>query len=295
MRAYWCSTQSQKPTPSPCGVVSGCNARDRNPSVLGIRHKIRHAQHWIVTSLMKPSSKGRAIYPGARTRIDPRRFWPLVCTRVWRTPKSEEQSSTMKRNASQPESSKEFGSAVASPADVPRTSIHKVEADGVRVFYRAAGEPKAPTVLLLHGFPASSCMFRELIARLPNDYRVIAPDLPGFGFTEVPAENENMRTPSMAWPRQSRHSPRGSTQSLCNLRVRLRRAHRVPAGDGSPGASHGDRFTEWKCIRRRIGRCLGADPEILGRTNCGESRGPQKQYSHAGRHAMAVHPRRKRS
>src|SRR5689334_17274742 len=70
------------------------------------------------------------------------------------------------------------------------TSIHKVEADGVRVFYRAAGNPKSPVVLLLHGFPSSSFMFRELIPRLAHDYRVIAPDLPGFGFTEVPAERK---------------------------------------------------------------------------------------------------------
>jgi pimeloyl-ACP methyl ester carboxylesterase len=66
------------------------------------------------------------------------------------------------------------------------TSVRKVEADGVNVFYRAAGDPNAPVVLLLHGFPASSFMFRELIPRLANAYRVIAPDLPGFGFTEVP-------------------------------------------------------------------------------------------------------------
>ncbi len=71
---------------------------------------------------------------------------------------------------------------------VPLTSIHRAEADGVQVFYRAAGEANAPVVLLLHGFPTSSFMFRELIPRLADDYRVIAPDLPGFGFTEVPAE-----------------------------------------------------------------------------------------------------------
>jgi pimeloyl-ACP methyl ester carboxylesterase len=73
-------------------------------------------------------------------------------------------------------------------SSVPVTSIHTVEADGVRVFYRAAGDPNAPVVLLLHGFPTSSFMFRELIPRLADDYRLIAPDLPGFGFTEVPAE-----------------------------------------------------------------------------------------------------------
>src|SRR5215813_14483769 len=73
---------------------------------------------------------------------------------------------------------------------VPHTSIHAVEADGVRVFYRAAGDTTAPVLLLLHGFPASSFMFRELIPRLANQYRVIAPDLPGFGFTEVPSERK---------------------------------------------------------------------------------------------------------
>jgi len=71
---------------------------------------------------------------------------------------------------------------------VPATSIRKIEAGGVQVFYRMAGDPSAPVVLLLHGFPASSFMFRELIPRLADQYRVIAPDLAGFGFTEVPAE-----------------------------------------------------------------------------------------------------------
>src|SRR5690349_8456286 len=69
---------------------------------------------------------------------------------------------------------------------IPRTSIHGVEADGVTVFYREAGPPDAPVLLLLHGFPTSSFQFRELIPRLADRYRVIAPDLPGFGFTEVP-------------------------------------------------------------------------------------------------------------
>jgi pimeloyl-ACP methyl ester carboxylesterase len=79
-------------------------------------------------------------------------------------------------------------SQILSPVAMPVTTIHKVEADGVKVFYRAAGDPGAPVVLLLHGFPTSSFMFRELIPRLADQYRVIAPDLPAFGFTEVPVE-----------------------------------------------------------------------------------------------------------
>jgi pimeloyl-ACP methyl ester carboxylesterase len=79
-------------------------------------------------------------------------------------------------------------SAAARGKLIPRVSFHTVEADGVRVFYRQAGPADAPLLLLLHGYPTSSHMFRELIPRMATSYRVIAPDLPGFGFTTVPAE-----------------------------------------------------------------------------------------------------------
>ena len=69
---------------------------------------------------------------------------------------------------------------------IPHTSIRRVQSDGVTVFYREAGPPNGPVILLLHGFPTSSFQYRELIPRLADRYRVIAPDLPGFGFTEVP-------------------------------------------------------------------------------------------------------------
>src|ERR1700722_10116177 len=68
-----------------------------------------------------------------------------------------------------------------------RTSIKVRYAlvEGIRVFYREAGRFSAPTVLLLHGFPTSSHMYRMLIPILATQYHVIAPDMPGFGFTEV--------------------------------------------------------------------------------------------------------------
>src|SRR5262245_25275791 len=99
-------------------------------------------------------------------------------------------TSRVKPSTPGPKSTKVFERVDVSQFSVPRTSVHKVEADGVRVFYRAAGDSEAPVVLLLHGFPTSSFMFRELIPRLADHYRVIAPDLPGFGFTEVPAERK---------------------------------------------------------------------------------------------------------
>ena len=61
-----------------------------------------------------------------------------------------------------------------------------VAVDGLSIFYREAGDPAAPVVLLLHGFPTSSHMFRGLIPRLAEDCHVVAPDLPGFGFSDAP-------------------------------------------------------------------------------------------------------------
>ncbi len=78
----------------------------------------------------------------------------------------------------------------SSQSAVPVTSVHRVEADGIQIFYRAAGDATAPVLLLLHGFPTSSFMFRDLILRLADSYRVIAPDLPGFGFTEIPEKRK---------------------------------------------------------------------------------------------------------
>jgi pimeloyl-ACP methyl ester carboxylesterase len=75
---------------------------------------------------------------------------------------------------------------MAKNTNVPVIAIRRIEADGVTVFYREAGPSDAPVVLLLHGFPTSSFQYRELIPRLADRYRVIAPDLPGFGFSEVP-------------------------------------------------------------------------------------------------------------
>jgi pimeloyl-ACP methyl ester carboxylesterase len=61
--------------------------------------------------------------------------------------------------------------------------------DGLNVFYRDAGPKTAPPILLLHGFPTSSHMFRNLIPELAPAYHVVAPDLPGFGFSDAPDRN----------------------------------------------------------------------------------------------------------
>jgi pimeloyl-ACP methyl ester carboxylesterase len=60
------------------------------------------------------------------------------------------------------------------------------DVDGLSVFYREAGAPDAPTLLLLHGFPSSSHMFRELIPLLAGEFHLVAPDLPSFGKSDMP-------------------------------------------------------------------------------------------------------------
>ena len=79
------------------------------------------------------------------------------------------------------------GASAAAPAAATAVSYHTVSIDGVKVFYREAGPKNAPTLLLLHGFPTSSQMFRNLIPQLADRYHVIAPDYPGFGQSDQPA------------------------------------------------------------------------------------------------------------
>ena len=68
--------------------------------------------------------------------------------------------------------------------------FNSVDVDGLKVFYREAGNQARPTVLLLHGFPSASHMFRDLIPQLEDRYHIVAPDLPGFGMTEQPARDK---------------------------------------------------------------------------------------------------------
>lgn len=75
------------------------------------------------------------------------------------------------------------GDNVAASAAV---SYRTVKVDGLNIFYREAGPKDAPVLLLLHGFPTSSQMFRNLIPRLADRYRVIAPDYPGYGQSDMP-------------------------------------------------------------------------------------------------------------
>ncbi len=67
------------------------------------------------------------------------------------------------------------------------TRYRTTDIDGLKIFYREAGDENHPTLLLLHGFPASSFMYRDLIERLADQFYVIAPDYPGFGYSDAPS------------------------------------------------------------------------------------------------------------
>src|SRR5262245_15058515 len=69
-------------------------------------------------------------------------------------------------------------------------SYRRADVDGLKVFYRQAGRADAPTLVLLHGFPSASHMFRDLIPRLAGKFHVIAPDLPGFGQSDMPGRDK---------------------------------------------------------------------------------------------------------
>src|SRR5216683_3099647 len=69
------------------------------------------------------------------------------------------------------------------------TTYRKADVDGLKIFYREAGPVDAPALLLLHGFPSASHMFRDLIPLLADRFHIVAPDLPGFGQSDMPARS----------------------------------------------------------------------------------------------------------
>ena len=91
------------------------------------------------------------------------------------------------------------GIVTSQPADVEAAKAQKIsvaksyptlyktiEVDGQQIFYREAGPKDAPTILVLHGFPTSSHMFRNLIPQLSNRFHLVAPDYPGYGNSSMP-------------------------------------------------------------------------------------------------------------
>jgi pimeloyl-ACP methyl ester carboxylesterase len=96
---------------------------------------------------------------------------------------------TKGRNILRPSTTGE--TTMPTPATMTTSTRHRtIEIDGLDIFYREAGDPADPTVLLLHGFPTSSFMFRNLIPALADDFHVVAPDYPSFGHSSFPRKEE---------------------------------------------------------------------------------------------------------
>ena len=83
-----------------------------------------------------------------------------------------------------------LASSEAMAENAPGVSYRTTTIEGVDIFYREAGNPSNPTLLLLHGFPTSSHMFRDLITELADEYHLVAPDYPGYGFSSMPSVDE---------------------------------------------------------------------------------------------------------
>ncbi len=77
-------------------------------------------------------------------------------------------------------------SPAAATINTHQVICRTVDVDGVKIFYREAGRPSFPTLVLLHGFPNSSFAFRDLIPRLSSHFHVFAPDYPGYGYSDAP-------------------------------------------------------------------------------------------------------------
>ncbi len=189
---------------------------------------------------------------------------------------------------------------VLSQIAIPVTSVHKIQADGVNVFYRKAGDPSAPLVLLLHGFPASSFMYRELIPRLADQFHVIAPDLPGFGFTEVPEERKYTYSfDSLAKTMEAFTDALGLKRyaiyvfdygAPTGFRLAMARPERVLAIVSQNGNAYEEGLSDaWAPIRKYWAEPTAENREVV-RQNILTLEGTRWQYTHGVKNPESVAP-----
>ena len=159
--------------------------------------------------------------------------------------------------------------------------------DGTKVFYREAGSAGAPKLLLLHGFPTSSHMFRDLIPLLADRFHMVAPDLPGFGLSDSPgrgltfdriADTIDRFTEVIGFDRFA-------------LYVSTPAPHGLSTRGQTPGADHRHHYAERQRLPGRPQRRLESDPRILGKQSQA-NRGRPAPVPGPRNHGLAVHARR---
>ena len=185
------------------------------------------------------------------------------------------------------------GVATASAEPVPSTTAtttyHRMQVDGVGIFYREAGPKDAPTIVLLHGYPSSSREFDTLIPLLATRYHLIAPDFPGFGQSEAP--------PPSRYSYTFDHLAETMDHLVDALKITSYTLYihdyGAPVGTADdPGASGTvacPDLPERQSLRGGSGSEMGRDRPILGRPE-GASRG-RRRLRVVRRHRTTAHPR----
>src|SRR6516165_2049172 len=130
----------------------------------------------------------------------------------------------------------------------PTVFYRTLNVEGLEIFYREAGPRDAPTVLLLHGFPSSSHMFRNLIPMLADKYHVVAPDFPGYGESSAPSVDafeysfERLATVTEQHTEQLNHSSyalsRSDIGSSVGFHLAVRQPERGPPMNVQNGNAH---------------------------------------------------------
>jgi alpha-beta hydrolase superfamily lysophospholipase len=134
---------------------------------------------------------------------------------------------------------------------------------GLRIFYREAGGADAPALLLLHGFPSASHMFRDLIPLLADRLHIIAPDLPGFGQSDIPARSKFTYTfDDIAGVIDRFKEVVGLKRFAIYV---FDRAHGFPPRCEASGPDHRHHLAERQCLRGGVERGLESHPRLLAK------------------------------
>ncbi|MCC2643195.1 MAG: hypothetical protein K0S45_3608 [Nitrospira sp.] len=165
----------------------------------------------------------------------------------------------------------------------------RIEVDGCSIFYREAGRDDRPVVLLPHGYPSSSFQFRNFMPALANRWRVVAPDFPGFGYSDMPDHS------GFAYTFEAYAGFLLRFTEVMNLRRYAIDLHDYGSQIGlrlamkSTGARRRPYHPEWRYLCRSAGAQVQGSPRVLGQSDRGRSQ-EARRSSEPGRFSRADQP-----